>query len=298
MRNAWLIAALLAAGTACAQTAPGDALAQGFVTPPDSAKPRTWWHWTNGNVTEEGITKDLEWMKRVGIGGFQLVDVASGNGQEVEQKINFATPEWYHAVRHSAEDAKRLGLEMSIFSCAGWSEAGGPWVKPEQAMKKLVWSETEVAGGEEFAEKLAQPPSNEGPVRDSGAGARPDAPHFYRGQRRGCLSHTRRGGGDGVAASEGDDERRADRTMRGVDGRQPEHGGDDCARRRMGPGVAAVRVCAAVYGAGACRWEPGRHSGGAHSGERRWRELPRDCGDAGAAGISRRDAFGRLRFRR
>jgi len=170
--------ALAVASAAFAQSA-GDPLAQGFLKPPESAKPRTWWHWTNGNVTESGITKDLEWMKRSGIGGFQLVDVASGNGQVVEPKINFGTEEWYHAVLHSAQLAKQLGLEMSIFSCAGWSEAGGPWVKPEMAMKKLVWSETDVAGPVKFADKLAPPPSNEGPVRDSGAGSRPDAPHFY-----------------------------------------------------------------------------------------------------------------------
>ena len=154
-------------------------LAQGFLVPPDSAKPRTWWHWTNGNVTETGITKDIEWMKRVGIGGFQLVDVAQGNGQVVEPKINFGTEEWYHAVRHSAELARQLGMEMSIFSCAGWSEAGGPWVTPQMAMKKLVWSETDVVGGKSFAGKLAQPPSNEGAVRDSGAGGTPGDPPFY-----------------------------------------------------------------------------------------------------------------------
>ena len=143
-------AVLAVAGAAFAQSAPATtapaSLAQGFVTPPDSAKPRTWWHWTNGNVTETGITKDIEWMKRVGIGGFQLVDVASGNGQVVEPKINFGTPEWYHAVLHSAQLAKRLNMEMSIFSCAGWSEAGGPWVTPQMAMKRLVWSETDVTG--------------------------------------------------------------------------------------------------------------------------------------------------------
>ena len=175
--------ALAAATFAFAQNAPSqpaqDSLAKGFVNPPESAKPRTWWHWTNGNVTETGITKDLEWMKRVGIGGFQLVDVAAGNGQVVEPKIHFATPEWYHAVLHSATLAKQLGLEMSIFSCAGWSEAGGPWVKPEMAMKRLVWSETSLTGPMNFSGKLAEPPSNQGSVRDSGAGARPDAPHFY-----------------------------------------------------------------------------------------------------------------------
>src|SRR5690348_6604967 len=127
-----------------------DELSDGFVNPPDSAKPRTWWHWTNGNVTKDGITKDLEWMKRVGIGGFQLADVASGGGQTVDKKILFGTPEWLDAVHHAASEADRLGLEMAIFSSAGWSETGGPWVKPEQAMKKLVWSETIVQGPKTF----------------------------------------------------------------------------------------------------------------------------------------------------
>jgi hypothetical protein len=172
------VAVLAIAGASFAQSA-ADPLAQGFVTPPESAKPRTWWHWTNGNVTEAGITKDLEWMKRSGIGGFQLVDVASGNGQVVEPKINFGTEEWYHAVKHSAELAKQLDLEMSIFSCAGWSEAGGPWVTPQMAMKKLVWSETDLTGPVKYGDKLASPPSNEGPVRDSGAGGTPGS-HFYQ----------------------------------------------------------------------------------------------------------------------
>jgi hypothetical protein len=179
--------AVLTLGAAAAAFAQGarsqdgsEALEQGFRNPPDSAKPRTWWHWTNGNVTEDGITKDLEWMKRVGIAGAQLSDVAAGSGQVVEKKIYFGTPEWYHAVRHAAEESKRLGLEMSIFSSPGWSEAGGPWVKPQEAMKKLVWSETGVDGPKNFDGKLPNPPSNEGVVRDLSAGARPGAPAFYR----------------------------------------------------------------------------------------------------------------------
>jgi hypothetical protein len=176
---------LLGAATfALTQSAPtqsgSEALEAGFRNPPDSAKPRTWWHWTNGNVSEDGITKDLEWMKRVGIAGFQLSDVAAGSGQVVDKKIYFGTPEWYQAVRHAAEEAKQLGLEMSIFSSPGWSEAGGPWVKPEEAMKKLVWSETSADGPKSFDGKLAMPPSNEGSVRDLTAGARSGAPAFYR----------------------------------------------------------------------------------------------------------------------
>lgn len=101
-------AAVLAvlAGWALAQP-PVDWLEQNFRNPPDSAKPRTWWHWTGGNITKEGITKDLEWMKRVGIGGFQLADVATGSGQTVEKKLPFGSPEWLDAVCHSAAEADR-----------------------------------------------------------------------------------------------------------------------------------------------------------------------------------------------
>jgi hypothetical protein len=144
-----------------------DPLVTGFKNPPDSARPRTWWHWTQGNVTKEGITKDLEWMKRSGIAGFQLADVASGSGQEVPNKINFGTPEWFDAVKHAASEAKRLGLEMTIFSSPGWSETGGPWVTPRQGMQRLVWTETIVEGGRNFAGKLEQPPANLGFYADS-----------------------------------------------------------------------------------------------------------------------------------
>ncbi len=139
-----------------------------FANPPNSARPRTWWHWTGGNVTKEGITKDLEWMHRVGIAGFQLADVSVGGGQSIEPKVEFGTPEWLAMVRHSASEAERLGLEMAIFGSPGWSLAGGPWVGPEQAMKKLVWSETSVQGPIAFHDKLPPPPSGNGPIRNLG----------------------------------------------------------------------------------------------------------------------------------
>ncbi len=174
----WFAVALLWGGAAWA----ADALETGFETPPDSAKPRTWWHWTMSNVSHAGITKDLEWMKRAGLGGFQLADVAFGRGQSVEPKTPFGTPEWFAAVRHAASEADRLGLEMAIFSSPGWSETGGPWVKPAEAMKKYVWSEVTVRGPQTFSAALPQPPANIGQIRNTGAsyyGHNDDEPSFY-----------------------------------------------------------------------------------------------------------------------
>lgn len=157
-----------AAGLAPETSGGAGGISKAFMNPPDSAKPRTWWHWTGGNVTLDGISKDLEWMKRVGIAGCNLVDVSFGHGQVVKKKILFGTPEWYNAVHYAAAQCRRLGLEMGIDSSPGWSEAGGPWVKPEGAMKKVVWSEAQIEGPQHFTQKLPHPPSTTGPIRDLG----------------------------------------------------------------------------------------------------------------------------------
>ena len=139
-----------------------DQLERGFKEPPESAKPRVWWHWMNGNVTKEGITADLEWMKRVGIAGMQMFDGSLGIPQFIEKRLVWMTPEWKDALRHAAAEADRLGLEMSMAASGGWSETAGPWVKPEQGMKKVVWSETRLRGPRAFAGALPNPPSVNG----------------------------------------------------------------------------------------------------------------------------------------
>ncbi len=164
-----------------------DALERGFQNPPDSARPRVWWHWMNGNITKEGIKADLEWMKRVGIAGFQNFDAALNTPQVVEKRLVYMTPEWKDAFKYAATLADQLGLEMAIAGSPGWSESGGPWVPPAQAMKKFVWSETRVEGGKPFTGALAKPPSATGPLQNiaavprggSGAGTPPPPPREY-----------------------------------------------------------------------------------------------------------------------
>src|SRR5580693_7043973 len=167
----------------------GDALENGFRTPPNSAKPRVWWHWMNGNITKEGIKLDLEWMNRVGIGGFQNFDAALNTPQLVKDRLVYMTPEWKDAFLYATKLADQLGLEEAIAGSPGWSESGGPWVQPQQAMKKFVWSETRVQGGIPFTGVLAKPSSVSGPFQNIPifdllavfAGQKPMViPSFYR----------------------------------------------------------------------------------------------------------------------
>ncbi|MEK6700727.1 MAG: glycosyl hydrolase [Planctomycetota bacterium] len=139
------------------------ALERSFLTPPMEARPHTWWHWMNGNVTREGITADLEAMKAVGLGGAQIFNVSEGIP---EGPILYNTPEWRELVKFAATEASRLGLELCIHDCAGWSSSGGPWVKPEHAMQTVTVTETKVKGPRKFAEVVAQPKANVGFYRD------------------------------------------------------------------------------------------------------------------------------------
>jgi hypothetical protein len=143
-----------------------DSLRAGFADPPESARPRVFWHWMNGNVSIEGVHLDLEWMKRIGLGGAMTMDVDLLTPKVVQPSATFMSSEWQAAFRKAAEESDRLGLEYGVATSPGWSSTGGPWVKPEQAMKKLVWTATEIDGGVHFHGVLPQPPSVAGPFQD------------------------------------------------------------------------------------------------------------------------------------
>ncbi|HUN60397.1 MAG TPA: glycosyl hydrolase [Candidatus Sulfotelmatobacter sp.] len=161
-----------------------DPLLEGFQNPPDSAKPRVWWHWMNGNITQEGIKLDLEWMHRVGIAGFQNFDAALQTPQVVKKRLAYMTPEWKDAFRYAIHLGDQFGMEMAIAGSPGWSESGGPWVPPSEGMKKYVWGETLLEGGKPFRGKLAHPPGNTGPFqnisfRDDSEAPTGPPPQFY-----------------------------------------------------------------------------------------------------------------------
>jgi len=131
-----------------------DPMLGGFQTPPAEARPRTWWHWMNGNVTADGITRDLEAVARVGIGGVEMFDVGCGIPPGPAVPLS---PKWVELVRHAAAECSRLGLSFTLHNCPGWSSSGGPWITPELSMQQLVWSEITLDGGKTIDRLLPQP---------------------------------------------------------------------------------------------------------------------------------------------
>ncbi|TCU58490.1 alpha-L-rhamnosidase-like protein [Novosphingobium sp. PhB57] len=161
-----------------AASASADTMETEFRAPPVSARPRVWWHWMNGNITEEGIRKELEWMSRIGLGGVQNFDANQDTPQVVAKRLPYMSPDWQRAFRVAASTADKLGLELGIASSPGWSETGGPWVRPEDGMKKLSWSETVVTGRPRGPLMAPAPRNTTGPYRDL-PGELANAPAHY-----------------------------------------------------------------------------------------------------------------------
>ncbi len=132
-----------------------DSLSHGFHNPPQTTKPWCYWYWISDNLSKEGLSRDLESMARVGIGeafigNIFLDDIPPG-------QIKVLSEPWWELVQHAIREGGRLGVDIGMFNCPGWSQSGGPWIKPNQAMRYLVSSETRVRGPSRFAEKLPRP---------------------------------------------------------------------------------------------------------------------------------------------
>jgi len=162
-RVAAAFAAVVFVASAMMPAAASDSLEKGFASPPNSAKPQTWWHWMNGNISRQGITADLEAMKQIGLGGAQIFNVDCGIPAG---PVKVGSDEWVGLMDFAIKEASRLGLELCMHNTAGWSSSGGPWVKPEFAMQELAWTDRTVKGPVRFSDTLRQPDSREGFYRD------------------------------------------------------------------------------------------------------------------------------------
>jgi hypothetical protein len=130
-------------------------LTEDFVTPPESARPGVYWYFMDGNISREGMTRDLEAMKRAGLGHALYLEVNLGMPRG---PVKYMSEQWQELYVHAVHEADRLGLEIMLGTGPGWCGAGGPWVKAEEAMQHLVASRTDVAGPGPFTQDLPVPP--------------------------------------------------------------------------------------------------------------------------------------------
>ncbi|MDR2424435.1 MAG: glycoside hydrolase family 2 [Prevotellaceae bacterium] len=140
-----------------------DRLADGFRNPDDSVRLRMFWYWMSDNVSQEGIERDLEAIKAAGIGS---VFIGNIGGEGVPYgKVKLLSDEWWAALHTAMKKASELDIEVGMFNSPGWSQSGGPWIKPQQSMRRLASSSAQVEGGKHVSLKLASPGNEAQDVR-------------------------------------------------------------------------------------------------------------------------------------
>ncbi len=112
-----------------------------------------YWYWVAGNMSAEGVVKDLHAMKEAGITRVQIGMIGEGQGAP-QGPVRMFTDEWWNILHTMFKTAGELDIEVGLFNCPGWSQSGGPWVKPSQAMRYLGYVRDTVSGPSRYSKKL------------------------------------------------------------------------------------------------------------------------------------------------
>ena len=132
-------------------------MAEGFADPPVSSRPYAYWAWLNGNVSLPRLTEEIQEMLDKGLGGYDIFDVGTWTAEgKIPDGPTFMGPESMKAIAYAIREATRLGLELGFITSSSWN-AGGTWVKPEQANNALFNSELAVKGPMHFKQRLPFP---------------------------------------------------------------------------------------------------------------------------------------------
>ena len=119
-------------------------------------------------------------MNRAGLGGIHIFDAGKKTPQVVPQRIIYMTPEWKECYAYAVALADSLGMEATMTATPGWSNTGGPWVKPCDAMKKLVWREVTIKGGKTINMTLPEPYSVSGAFQNIRARGTASSKTYYK----------------------------------------------------------------------------------------------------------------------
>jgi hypothetical protein len=140
-----------------------DAIRKNFINPPGSVRITCFYYWLNNHISKDGVIKDLHAMKEAGITrvfiGTNIRNRTSMSRDTTGQyfgTVKVFSDEWWDVLQTALKTAADLDIEVGLFNCPGWSQSGGPWVKPEQAMRYLDASEIRVKGPARISKPLAK----------------------------------------------------------------------------------------------------------------------------------------------
>ncbi|MDR1339694.1 MAG: glycoside hydrolase family 2, partial [Prevotellaceae bacterium] len=147
-RASMLMAAIMLLTSGVKDNMAADPLESGFANPPGDQRVGCYWYWIDEKITKEGVIADLHAMKKAGITRAYIG--LTGGGSDVK----FMSEQWWEVIHTAMKTATELDIEIGMFNSPGWSQSGGPWIKPSQSMRYLSHVKRTVTGPKRFSEKI------------------------------------------------------------------------------------------------------------------------------------------------
>ena len=148
-----LVASMMVGGLQLKAQGSINPLEENFRHTPDKQPLAVYWYWMDGNISREGVVKDLQAMKKAGINRVQIGMIGDGQGVPAGP-VRMFTDEWWEILHTMFRTAGELDIEVGLFNCPGWSQSGGPWVKPSQSMRYLACVKDTLVGPLDFKRRL------------------------------------------------------------------------------------------------------------------------------------------------
>jgi hypothetical protein len=121
----------------------------------DPVQTSIYWYWMSDNISKEGVIKDLQSMKKVGINRAFIGNI--GYPETPYGKVKLFSDQWWDITHTALKTATDLGIDIGMFNSPGWSQSGGPWIKPSQSMRYIASTKTLVKGGKRVNVVLDKP---------------------------------------------------------------------------------------------------------------------------------------------
>ncbi len=129
-----------------------------FRNPPLEARPGVLWPWLKGYVDRKQLVFELEQLKAKGLRGAIIWDIGSlvDPLKMIPMGPAFLGGESLKSIHLAMDESNRLGLDLGIVASSSWN-AGGAWIKPEDASKAIISAEINMHGPVNYSDTIPAP---------------------------------------------------------------------------------------------------------------------------------------------
>ncbi|WP_257669258.1 glycosyl hydrolase [Parapedobacter tibetensis] len=128
---------------------------QEFIDPPTDSRPFARWWWNGNRITKNELARELDVLKKAGIGGVEINPIAlpEGVSDDKSKPLVWLSKEWNEMVRYAAEEAKARDMVVDLLVGTGWP-FGGEFLTEDQVIERAIVHRLPCKGGDRVNESL------------------------------------------------------------------------------------------------------------------------------------------------